>query len=117
MIIGMPSYLSMRPRGRDAVNSSGIYVSGSQSRLDSWDVEYDALVQQPGDLIVTCPGAYQQGWNAGPNIAEAVNYGDDMTQSRSENYIACFAGCGSAAGHKPVTLTWTKNRSDQTDRD
>lgn len=41
-----------------------------------------------------------------PNVVEAVNYSDNMTQSRSEDYIACFAGYGSAARQKLVTLTW-----------
>ena len=29
--------------------------------LDSWGVGYTRIIQKPGDLVVTAPGAYHQG--------------------------------------------------------
>lgn len=31
------------------------------------------IVQRPGDLIITAPGTFHFGYNAGPNLAEATN--------------------------------------------
>ncbi len=60
--------------------------------LDRWDIRYTALEQLPGDLVVTAPGSYHQGWNAGWNVAEAINYGDGRSPSRTRDYCYCREG-------------------------
>ncbi|KAI9836786.1 MAG: hypothetical protein M1819_000951 [Sarea resinae] len=42
--------------------------------LDTLQVQYTRVEQAPGEMVVTFPFAYHEGWNAGPNIAEAVGY-------------------------------------------
>jgi hypothetical protein len=44
--------------------------------LALWDICYTTLQQKVGELVIAAPGAYQQGWISGWNVAEAINYGD-----------------------------------------
>ncbi len=61
--------------------------------LRAWGIPFHVVEQRQGDLIVTAPGAYHQGWNGGANIAEAVNWGDGMTRQRTAQYRECRPGC------------------------
>jgi jumonji domain-containing protein 2 len=54
--------------------------------LEWWDIAYIGVEQRPGELVVTAPGAYHQGWNAGWNVAGAVNYGDGACTARIRGY-------------------------------
>ncbi len=78
--------------------------------LEAWGVAYAVFQQQEGDLLVMAPGAYHQGWNAGANIAKAVNWGDGMTQRRLANYRTCRPGCHPdnvrAKAASIITLKW-----------
>jgi len=40
---------------------------------DVHGIPVSRIVQQPGDLVVTAPGTFHFGFNAGPNLAEATN--------------------------------------------
>jgi JmjC domain, hydroxylase len=43
--------------------------------LKTAGIRYQTAVQYPGDAIITFPGSYHFGFNAGFNIAEATNFG------------------------------------------
>ncbi len=73
--------------------------------LDLWDLRYTTVEQRPGDLVVTAPGAYHQGWNGGWNVAEAVNYGDGMSAARALDYKHCRDECP-PADQDPLQIRW-----------
>lgn len=45
--------------------------------LQVLNIEYTSVVQHQGEMVITFPFAYHQGYNAGPNIAEAIGYATD----------------------------------------
>jgi hypothetical protein len=46
----------------------------SPSMLDDYHIPYTRLVQRQGDVVISAFGATHGGYNAGPNVAEAVNF-------------------------------------------
>jgi [histone H3]-trimethyl-L-lysine9/36 demethylase len=46
----------------------------SPNKLKALGIEYNTVVQQPGEFVITFPGAYHAGFNHGFNIAEATNF-------------------------------------------
>ncbi len=42
--------------------------------LQVLNIEYTSVVQHQGQMVITFPFAYHQGYNSGPNIAEAIGY-------------------------------------------
>ena len=60
--------------------------------LMQWHIRSDEVEQQPGQFIVTGSGVYHEGWNGGPNVAEAVNY-DGPENTQREGYRPCFPSC------------------------
>ncbi len=73
--------------------------------LTQWDIRYTALKQEAGELVVTAPGAYHQGWNGGWNVAEAINYGDGRSAARARGYRHCTTKC-MPNGDKPLVIKW-----------
>jgi hypothetical protein len=59
--------------------------------LDDWEIRYTRVVQRPGQLVVTAPWVYHQGWNGGWNAAEAINFGDGWSAARTRDYRHCVA--------------------------
>lgn len=45
--------------------------------MDMLRIDYTTVIQHQGEMVVTFPFAYHEGWNTGPNIAEAVGYASD----------------------------------------
>jgi hypothetical protein len=78
----------------------------SLGALKAWSIPYTLVEQRPGDLIVTAPCAYHQGWNSGANVAEAVNWGDGCSQQRLADYKACRPSCVDVKDYKPIQLQW-----------
>jgi hypothetical protein len=75
--------------------------------LTQWGVAFELVEQRPGDLIITAPGAYHQGWNAGASLAEAINYADGAAVERLARYRPCLRTCHPGAHSKPpIRLTW-----------
>ncbi len=99
-----------RPRCAQFVRHLSVWVA--LEALADWDVEYTLVEQRAGECMVTAPGAYHQGWNAGANVAEAINYGDAASAERAQGYRACTAHCqprhGSSGSkrRKAVKLDW-----------
>lgn len=46
----------------------------SPTLMKDCGLEFDTVVQQPGEFVVTFPGAYHAGFNHGFNVAEATNF-------------------------------------------
>jgi hypothetical protein len=73
--------------------------------LNLCDIRYTTLQQNAGELVVTAPGAYHQGWNGGWNVAEAINYGDGKSAARVRSYRYCTAKC-MPNGEKLLIVKW-----------
>jgi hypothetical protein len=94
-----------RPRCSQFVRHLGVWVS--LGALKSWDIDFEIVRQLPGELMVTAPEAYHQGWSGGANVAEAINYGDGSSARRALAYKACSAACyPEAKKQRPVKLRW-----------
>jgi hypothetical protein len=70
-----------------AVRHMSVWVPAAT--LDRWHVRYTRVEQRAGELVVTAPGAYHQGWNGGWNVAESSNYGDGASAARARGYRFC----------------------------
>jgi jumonji domain-containing protein 2 len=57
--------------------------------LEQFDISYTLLFQQPGEFIITFPRGYHEGFNLGPNIAEAVNFGNEKWVSYGCRAVNC----------------------------
>jgi hypothetical protein len=76
-------------------------------------IPHEVVVQMPGDIVVTTPGAYHQVLNQGPNVAVAVNMtldlpelgADSPASKKPHKYIYCFNGCGHTEKDKHDKLT------------
>jgi hypothetical protein len=81
--------------------------------LEEWGVDYEVAEQRPGELVITAPGTYHQGWNAGANLNEAINYADDAVVERLAGYRTCSDSCNPFAESdtKPIRLTWPPSLS------
>lgn len=62
----------------DALRAHGIPVS--------------RVVQRPGDMILTAPGAFHFGYNCGPNLAEATNFATKSWFSGGHYHDALASG-------------------------
>lgn len=60
--------------------------------LDKWGITYEIFEQKAGECIVTGPGVYHQGWNEGPNIAEAINFEAEGNEWHN-SYLPCHDCC------------------------
>jgi hypothetical protein len=61
-------------------------------KLRASGIKYSIILQKPGDVIFTFPGAYLQGFNMGMNLAEAINYAPEAVGD-VEGYIPCREWC------------------------
>lgn len=59
--------------------------------LDKWGVRYTLVRQLPGEVIMTFPKVYHQGFSTGSTVAEAINYaGEDWS---TDGYRFCSSSC------------------------
>jgi hypothetical protein len=56
--------------------------------LSARRVPWRLVEQQPGDLLVTAPGAYIQGWSGGASVAEFIVWEDWLARQRLVGYQA-----------------------------
>jgi hypothetical protein len=54
-------------------------------------LEYQIIIQHPGELVFTFADTYHQGFNLGFNLAEAINYVADLRNVAS--YLPCTSIC------------------------
>ncbi|KAF8459309.1 JmjC domain-containing protein, partial [Terfezia claveryi] len=57
--------------------------------LERAGVRFTKVLQENGDMIITFPWAYHEGWNQGLNVAEAIGYGDVDWERWVRGYRVC----------------------------
>ena len=60
------------------------------STLEEWEIPYTVIHQRAGEVVITFPQVYHQGFSAGYTFAESVNYAD--ADWNLQNYRGCKAG-------------------------
>lgn len=50
-------------------------MSFTRAQLDTWNIPYHVVDQQAGQVVITLPQAYHQGFSPTSSMAEAVNFG------------------------------------------
>ena len=63
------------PQCSQFLRHKSVYLPEEFFRL--LNVDYTPVVQHQGEMVITFPFAYHQGYNTGPNIAEAIGYASD----------------------------------------
>lgn len=81
------------PRCDRFLRHQPLYVPKEQ--LDSHAIAYTELVQFEGEMVITFPFAYYQGFSAGPNVAETIAFGNGRWETiyNSRLYRPCHANC------------------------
>ena len=72
--------------------------------LERAGIRHTQVLQQPGDMVITFPWAYHEGWNQGLNVAEAIGYGDVSWERWVRGYRACNKRCPL----KPIEMRFPK---------
>ena len=80
-----------KPRCGQFVRHMDLWVP--VATLAAWGVRHQVVKQRAGQIMVTAPWAYHQGWNGGWNVAEAVNFAGAGHGVASDGYCPCFRGC------------------------
>ncbi len=77
------------PQCSQFLRHSSLYVPTEV--LSLLGIEYTSVIQHQGEMVITFPFAYHQGYNAGPNIAEAIGYASDRWEVfiREDLYQNC----------------------------
>lgn len=71
------------------VRHEGVYLPlGIMKRAG---IEYQIIIQHPGELVFTFADTYHQGFNLGPNLAEAINYATDLRNIAAD--LPCSSIC------------------------
>ncbi|KAB2576413.1 Lysine-specific demethylase 4D [Lasiodiplodia theobromae] len=68
--------------------------------LDEWGISYKVVRQLSGEIIVTFPGAYHQGFSTGFTCAEAVNYAE--ADWSTAQYQFCSDRCPDGSIQAPM---------------
>ena len=98
---GKKCWIIIPPRGAELLEqkikeSDSIHYSSSCSQflrhfptffppslLNCWGIPYKTIIQNEGEVVITYPGAYHQGFSCGYTLAEAVNFTDSKNVSHS----------------------------------
>ena len=68
--------------------------------LERAGIRFTKVLQEEGDMIITFPWAYHEGWNQGLNVAEAIGYGDVGW----ERWVRGYRVCGKRCPLKPIEM-------------
>ncbi|KAI9877174.1 MAG: hypothetical protein M1830_004632 [Pleopsidium flavum] len=82
------------PQCSQFLRHNSVYVPTELLQL--LDIEYTLVAQHQGEMVITFPFAYHQGYNTGPNIAEAIGYASERWEVfiREKLYQNCHKiGC------------------------
>lgn len=82
------------PQCSQFLRHNSVYVPTELLQL--LDIEYTLVAQHQGEMVITFPFAYHQGYNTGPNVAEAIGYASDRWEVfiREKLYQNCHKiGC------------------------
>ncbi|KAF8464440.1 JmjC domain, hydroxylase-domain-containing protein [Kalaharituber pfeilii] len=90
--------LGLRPSCDQFMRHASIFVPTWV--LERAGIRYTKVVQAPGDMVVTFPWAYHEGWNQGFNVAEAIGYGD----VKWERWVREYKICGRRCPVKPIEM-------------
>lgn len=71
------------------VRHEGVYMP--LSIMKRAGLEYQIIIQHPGELVFTFADTYHQGFNLGPNLAEAINYAIDLRNVAA--HLPCSSIC------------------------
>lgn len=85
------------PRCDQFLYHQPLYVPKETLAIHS--IPYTEIVQYEGEMVVTFPFAYYQGFSSGPNLAEAISFGNERweTIQQSRLYQPCHANCSGPA--------------------
>ena len=96
LITGM---LGLRHTGCDQfIRHASIFVPSWV--LERAGIRFTEVEQRPGEMVVTFPWAYHEGWNQGLNVAEAIGYGDVDW----ERWVRGYRVCGKRCPVKPIEM-------------
>lgn len=88
----------------------------SQGILELEGVRSILVRQKKGEMIITWPLSYHQGWNEGPNICEAIAYGSAVwkktfVEDGEMMYRTCGRRCITRGMGIPIELDFTKTKT------
>lgn len=81
--------------------------------LERAGIRYTMVLQEPGDMVLTFPWAYHEGWNQGLNVAEAIGYGDVSW----ERWVRGYRICGKRCPMKPIEMIFPREGFGEGDGD
>ncbi|CAH0046423.1 unnamed protein product [Clonostachys solani] len=92
----MRQEIARRGDGNDKTSRCGQFARHARlyfptSLLKAWEIEYTIVAQRAGDVVVTLPGTYHQGFAVGRTKAEVMNYADEKWAS--SNILWCDSEC------------------------
>jgi hypothetical protein len=73
--------------------------------LNQHNIEYQIIVQRPGEFVVTFPRGYHQGVNSGLNICESSNFANEEWVQYGRNGIQCSCSRKKNSG-APFDMSW-----------
>ncbi|KAF8243018.1 JmjC-domain-containing protein [Wilcoxina mikolae CBS 423.85] len=89
----------------------------SKGALELADVRSILVRQQQGEMVITWPLSYHQGWNEGSNICEAIAYGSEMWkdafvgEAGEKVYRSCGRKCVTRGMGLPIELKFQESSS------
>lgn len=76
--------------------------------LNLHNIEYQIIIQRPGEFVVTFPRGYHQGMNTGLNVAESCNFANKQWIQYGKNGIQCTCSKKNKCG-PPFDMSWFDN--------
>ncbi len=81
------------PRCDQFLNHQPFYIP--KGSLEATEVEFTNLVQYEGELVITFPFAYRQGYSCGPSVGEEVGHTNERSEILNQEglYQHCHHAC------------------------